>query len=164
MHKITLQAQKEVEAFASLQEHAAQKPLIIIIDDSPTVRKIVETCLGREGFEVQGFQDGMEALNWLAEPESRFPQLVILDIGLPNMDGYALARYFKSRPRFRETAIVMLTRRDGVVDRLKGRLAGAQAYLTKPFTTQQLISVVQAHLGLAASTQEGGESHDLLRS
>ncbi|HTI13870.1 MAG TPA: response regulator [Dictyobacter sp.] len=122
--------------------------LVMVIDDSATVRKIVETCLGREGFEVKGFPDGVEAMRWLTEPSARVPDLVILDIGLPKMDGYEVARRLKSKQQFANTVIVMLSRRDGMIDKLKGRLAGARDYLTKPFKTQEIIDVIESHLGI----------------
>ncbi|HLG65076.1 MAG TPA: response regulator [Ktedonosporobacter sp.] len=125
--------------------------LVMVIDDSATVRKIVETCLGREGFEVKGFADGVEAMRWLTEPYSRVPNLVILDIGLPKMDGYEVARRLKSKPQFGNTVIIMLTRRDGMIDRLKGRLAGAKDYITKPFKAQQIVEVTESFLGVPAS-------------
>lgn len=121
--------------------------LVMVIDDSATVRKIVETCLRREGFDVKSFPDGVEAMRWLTEPEARIPDLVILDIGLPKMDGYEVARRLKTKPQFSNTVIVMLSRRDGMIDKLKGRLAGAKDYLTKPFKTQDIIAVIESHLG-----------------
>jgi twitching motility two-component system response regulator PilG len=124
--------------------------LIMVIDDSATVRKIIEACLGREGFEVKSFNDGVEAMSWLTEPGSRIPDLVLLDIGLPKMDGYEVARRLKTKPQFANTVIVMLSRRDGVIDRLKGRLAGAKDYLTKPFKTQEIITVIESYLGAPA--------------
>ncbi len=124
--------------------------LVMVIDDSATVRKIVETCLSREGFDVESFQDGVEAMRWLSTPQARIPDLVILDIGLPKMDGYEVARRLKTKPQFSNTVIVMLSRRDGVIDKLKGRLAGAKDYLTKPFKTQEVISVIESHLGVPA--------------
>jgi len=128
--------------------HPSQK-FILVIDDSPTVRKILETCLRRESFQVESFHDGIEAIRWLIGPQARIPDLVWLDIGLPKMDGYEVAQYLKSRPQFSKTVVVMLTRRDGVIDRLKGRLVGAKAYMTKPFKTQDIVSVTRSLLGLA---------------
>jgi twitching motility two-component system response regulator PilG len=125
--------------------------LVMVIDDSATVRKIVETCLGREGFAVKSFPDGIEAMKWLTSYEARIPDLVLLDIGLPKMDGYEVARRLKAKPQFSNTIIIMLTRRDGVFDRLKGRLAGAREYITKPFKTQDIISVIESHLGAPVS-------------
>lgn len=125
--------------------------LVMVIDDSITVRKIIETCLGRQGFQVLGFPDGVEAMRWLMEPTSHVPDLVLLDIGLPKMDGYEVARRLKIKPQFNNTVIVMLSRRDGMIDRLKGRLAGAKDYITKPFKTQDIISITESYLGMPAS-------------
>jgi twitching motility two-component system response regulator PilG len=127
--------------------------LVMVIDDSATVRKIIETCLGREGFLVKSFGDGVEAVKWLTEPEAPVPDLILLDIELPRMDGYEVARRLKTKPRFHSTVIVMLSRRDGVIDRLKGRLAGARDYITKPFKTQEIIAVAQAYLGVSTPGQ-----------
>ena len=121
--------------------------LVMVIDDSTTIRKIIETCLGRQGFQVVGFPDGVEAMRWLMEPTSRVPDLVLLDIGLPKMDGYEVARRLKIKPQFSNTVIIMLSRRDGMIDRLKGRLAGAKDYITKPFKTHDIISVIESYLG-----------------
>lgn len=126
--------------------------LVMVIDDSLTVRKIIETCLGRQGFQVLGFPDGIEAMRWLMEPTSRIPDLVLLDIGLPKMDGYEVARRLKMKPQFSNTVIVMLSRRDGMIDRLKGRLAGAKDYITKPFKTQDIIAITESYLGIPASS------------
>lgn len=125
---------------------------IMVIDDSPTVCKIVETCLKREGFAVMSFMDGVEAIHWFTtSSDARTPDLVLLDIGLPKMDGYEVARRLKTKPQFSNTVIVMLTRRDSMIDRLKGRLAGAKEHITKPFKTQEIISVIQEQLGVPAS-------------
>ena len=126
---------------------------IMVIDDSPTVRKIIETCLRREDFDVRSFTDGVEAMRWITnDSEARVPDLVLLDIGLPKMDGYEVARRLKSKPLFNNTIIVMLSRRDGVIDRLKGRLAGAKDYITKPFKTQELVAIIQEQLNVPATT------------
>ncbi|GER85149.1 MAG: response regulator [Thermogemmatispora sp.] len=126
--------------------------LVMVIDDSLTVRKIIETSLRREGFDYVSYPDGIQALEALTKHKHRVPDLVILDIGLPKMDGYEIARILRTKPQFGNTIIVMLSGRDGVIDRLKGRLAGAKDYLTKPFRTQDVISVVQAHLGSPTPT------------
>ncbi len=122
--------------------------LVMIVDDSLTVRKIIETSLRREGFEYVSFSDGIEALRAITEQRlTRIPDLIILDIGLPKMDGYEFARRLKTKPQFHNTVIIMLTNRDRVIDRLKGRLAGAKDYITKPFKTHEVISAIQSHLG-----------------
>ncbi|HLI09013.1 MAG TPA: response regulator [Ktedonobacteraceae bacterium] len=124
--------------------------LVMIIDDSLTVRKIIETSLKREGFESVSYGDGIEAMKALTAPNVRIPDLVILDIGLPKMNGYEIARRLKTKQQYSNTVIVMLTGRDGMLDRLKGRLAGAKDYITKPFRTQEVMSIVQSHLGVQA--------------
>ncbi|MBV9257532.1 MAG: response regulator [Ktedonobacteraceae bacterium] len=120
--------------------------LVMVIDDSATVRKIIETCLRREGFEVKTFNDGVEAVKWLTEPQAPVPNLLLLDIELPKMDGYEVARLLKTKQRFHDTVIVMLSRRDGVIDRIKGRLVGARDYISKPFKTQDIIAITQTYL------------------
>ncbi|GCE47865.1 chemosensory pili system protein ChpA (sensor histidine kinase/response regulator) [Thermosporothrix hazakensis] len=126
---------------------------VMIIDDSPTVRKIVEVCLRRAGFRVISFPDGVEALRALTtEQLDRLPDLIILDIDLPKMNGYEVARYLKSKPALSRTPIMMLTRHNGVVDRLKARLAGVHTYLSKPFTTHTILSAVNACIGLTAAS------------
>lgn len=124
--------------------------LVMIIDDSLTVRKIIETSLKREGFESVSYGDGIEAMKALTAPDVRIPDLVILDIGLPKMNGYEIARRLKTKQQYNNTVIIMLTGRDGMLDRLKGRLAGAKDYITKPFRTQEVMSVVHSHLGVQA--------------
>ena len=122
--------------------------LVMIIDDSLTVRKIIETGLRREGFESASYSDGIEALRALTEGRQSIPDLVILDIGLPKMDGYEIARRLKTKQQFANTVIIMLTSRDGVIDRLKGRLAGAKHYITKPFKTHEVMSLLHSYLGV----------------
>ncbi|MBV9707195.1 MAG: response regulator [Chloroflexi bacterium] len=137
----------------SVPEHSSQLPLVMVIDDSPTVRSILEACLSRAGYQVKSFHDGVEALLWLVSPQARVPGLVFLDIGLPRMDGFEVAQHLKAKLQLQDTVIVMLTRRDGVIERLKARLVGAKDYVVKPFKMQQIVEVVQAYLGVAVSGQ-----------
>jgi twitching motility two-component system response regulator PilG len=120
---------------------------VMIIDDSLTVRTILEICLRRAGYEVQCFEDGVQAVLWLNTAQARIPNLIFVDLGLPKLDGYEIIRLLKGRPALAGTVLVILSRRDGVLDHLKGRLVGAHAYLTKPFKTQQILAVIQTHLG-----------------
>lgn len=117
-------------------------PFILIIDDSLTVRKILEMCLRREGYEVRSFVDGVEALRWLASPQSRVPALILLDLILPRMDGLSVLRCLKRKLTLEAVPVVMLSRREGVLDRLKARLAGACAYVTKPFKREEVLAIV----------------------
>jgi len=116
--------------------------LVMIIDDSPTVRKIVEVSLKREGIAYISYADGVEALRTLSARQDLIPDLVFLDVGLPKMDGYRVAQYLKAKHQYSHTTIVMLSGHHGVLDRLKGRLSGAKNYMTKPFRTQDILSIV----------------------
>jgi twitching motility two-component system response regulator PilG len=126
--------------------------LVMVIDDSATVRVIIETCLRQAGFAVSSFNDGIDAMRWLSQPDAALPALVFLDISLPHMDGYDVARQLKALPQLNATIIVMLSRWDGMVDRLKCRLAGASTFLAKPFTTYAILHVVETHLGHSTDT------------
>jgi DNA-binding response OmpR family regulator len=120
--------------------------LVMVIDDSLVIRKIVETCLHRAGYQVKSFPDGVEALCWLNTSEARIPDLVVVDLGLPKLDGYQIIQLIKARPALERTKLVILSQRDGILDRLKGRLVGAHAYLTKPCKTQEILALVQSLL------------------
>lgn len=120
---------------------------VMVIDDSPTICKIIEVCLGREGFEVKTFSDGVEALCWLHDnPAMPAPALAFIDLNLPKMDGYAVARCLKARAGLHDLVIVIISRRSGVLDHVKARLVGASNYIAKPFTTQVIIAVTRFHL------------------
>ena len=120
--------------------------LVIVIDDSLTIRKILDICLRRAGYQVKCFQDGVEAFRWLSSPEATIPALMLVDLTLPKMGGYEIIRLLKAKPELAQTIFVILSQRDGVLDRVKGRLAGAHAYLTKPFKTDQLVAAIRTSL------------------
>jgi twitching motility two-component system response regulator PilG len=125
--------------------------LVMIADDSQTVRKVVEVELRRAGYEVVAVPDGVEALRSLLTPGARLPDLILLDIEMPHLNGYQVARRCRERerPRLAHIPVVMLSRRAGVVDRLKARLAGARVYVSKPFTERELLAVVADLIGPA---------------
>jgi DNA-binding response OmpR family regulator len=93
-------------------------------------------------------------MHWLTRPDAEVPDLVLLDVGLPELDGFEVARRLKTRPQLAHTVFVMLSRRDGVLDKMKGRLAGAQDYITKPFKTENLVCLVQSRLGLPTAREQ----------
>ena len=128
---------------------------VMVIDDSLVIRKIVETCLRHVGYDTKSFPDGVEALCWLNTTEARIPDLVVVDLGLPRLDGYQVIQLIKARPALERTRLVILSRRDGVLDRIKGRLAGAHAYLTKPFKIDQLVAVIRTSLEETVPGSEG---------
>jgi twitching motility two-component system response regulator PilG len=144
---------------STTQDHPTFSPAIksvFVIDDSATIRKITETVLQQAGYETRSFRDGVEAMKWFAKPGSQPPDLILVDIGLPKMDGYEVIRTIKARPRFANTICIVLSGRDSTVDKLKGRLAGAKAYVTKPFTPQILLTAVRAHLTSETVYEEVG--------
>jgi twitching motility two-component system response regulator PilG len=143
-------ARMEQKAKALLKRAELTNQLIVLVDDSAVVRKIVKASLHRAGYEdVRTFPDGIELLRWLISPEARSPALVLVDLNMPKMDGYDLMRRLKAKPAFARTVFVILSGRAGVLDKLKGRLGGASVYLTKPFTTQEMVAVVEACVGPA---------------
>ena len=115
---------------------------VVIIDDSPVVRKIVETTCRRAGIDCTGYPDGVEALQALKGWQDDLPDLIFLDIGLPKLDGYDVLRLLRASPSFDRTSVFILSARDGVLDRLKSRLAGARGHITKPFKIQELLSLL----------------------
>jgi twitching motility two-component system response regulator PilG len=119
---------------------------VMVIDDSPVVRTILQVCLLRAGYEVTCCEDGLQALGWLNTSQARIPDLVIVDLGLPRLDGYEILRLLKARPELEDTVLVILSARDGMLDRIKGRLVGAHAYLSKPFKTHEVLAVVREKL------------------
>ena len=131
---------------ANARRERAGNALIVIIDDSICVRKIVETTLRREGYATMGFADGYTALRWLTSEEARLPALIILDLTMPKMDGYTVLHYLRKHPATASTPVIILSGRTSVVDRLKGRLAGACVYLTKPFHKQAILELVRTQL------------------
>ena len=107
----------------------------MVIDDSATVRKIVATSLGREGFEVKSFTDGFEAFKWLVDT-SRIPDLELIDIALPKIDGYEVIRQIRQKPQFAAMVIILISRRDRMrtrtTDRLLTRAQNGYGYLRLP--------------------------------
>ena len=118
-------------------------PLVLVVDDSPTIRKIVEVTLRREKVRVLGVADGLSALAAVADKQ---PALVLLDITLPGMDGYQICQVLKQRPGSKHIPVVMLSGRDGFFDRMRGKLVGSTQYVTKPFDPAALVKAVTKHL------------------
>lgn len=113
---------------------------IMLIDDSRTIRRSAETMLAREGCEVITANDGFEALALIHKHE---PDLIFVDIMMPRLDGYQTCAIVKNNERFRNTPVVMLTSKDGLFDKARGRIVGSDHYLTKPFTRDELLAAVR---------------------
>ncbi len=116
---------------------------ILVIDDSKTIRRSAEVLLNKAGCEVCLAEDGFDALGKIV---SFKPDLVFVDIMMPRLDGYHTCALIKSNPSLKHTPVVMLSSKDGLFDRAKGRLVGAQLYLSKPFTVDELLGAVRANL------------------
>jgi len=114
----------------------------MVIDDSQTIRRTAETLLTREGYVVITAQDGFEALGKIADHQ---PDIIFIDIMMPRLDGYQACALIKGNPRFAKTPVIMLSSKDGLFDRARGRIVGSDEYLTKPFTKDELIGAVKAH-------------------
>ena len=116
---------------------------VLVIDDSKTIRRTAETLLAKAGYEVMTAEDGFQAL---AKLVSFRPALVFVDIMMPRLDGYHTCALIKANPTLRHTPVIMLSSKDGLFDRAKGRLVGAELYLSKPFTGEELLGAVKQHL------------------
>ncbi len=124
---------------------AAQPPRkVLVIDDSQTVRLSAERFLRQGGHEVLLAEDGYQALALLHDFA---PDLVFCDILMPRLDGYQTCAIIKRNARFAQVPVVLLSSRDGLFDVARGRLAGSQEHLGKPFTSEQLLQAVQRHSG-----------------
>jgi len=113
---------------------------VLVIDDSRTIRKSAETMLSREGCEVLTAEDGFEAL---AVIHQNHPDLIFVDIMMPRLDGYQTCAIIKNNDQFRATPVIMLTSKDGLFDKARGRIVGSDHYLTKPFTRDELLDAVR---------------------
>jgi twitching motility two-component system response regulator PilG len=129
-------------AMAHLVEKLAARKLVVAVDDSLTVRKIVSITLERLGYRVMTAKEGGEALTVAA---AAMPDLILLDITMPGMDGYQVCKAIKQNPATKRIPVVMLSGKDGFFDKVKGRLAGATDYITKPFQEATLAEAVRKY-------------------
>lgn len=113
---------------------------VLVIDDSNTIRRSAEIFLKQGGHEVMLAEDGFDALAKVSDYQ---PDLIFCDILMPRLDGYQTCAIIKRNPKFSGVPIVMLSSKDGVFDKARGRMVGAQDYLTKPFTKHQLLQAIQ---------------------
>jgi len=115
---------------------------ILVVDDSATIRRSAETMLANEGFRVVTAENGFEALSKVTRHQ---PDMIFVDIMMPRLDGYQTTAIIKNNARFRNIPIIMLTSKDGLFDKARGRVVGSDLYLTKPFTREELLSAVRQH-------------------
>ena len=115
---------------------------VMVIDDSKTIRRTAETLLKREGCDVTTASDGFEALAKIADTQ---PQIIFVDIMMPRLDGYQTCALIKGNQLFKATPVIMLSSKDGLFDRARGRMVGSDQYLTKPFTKDSLLQAVATY-------------------
>lgn len=115
---------------------------VMVIDDSNTIRRSAEIFLNQAGCEVILAQDGFDALAKITDHE---PDVVFVDIMMPRLDGYQTCSLIKRNAKYRTTPVIMLSSKDGLFDRARGRMVGSDEYLTKPFTKDTLLTAVREH-------------------
>ncbi len=116
---------------------------VMVIDDSKTIRRTAESLLKREGYDVVTATDGYEALAKIADHQ---PQIIFVDIMMPRLDGYQTCALIKNHQMFKSTPVIMLSSKDGLFDKARGRIVGSEQYLTKPFTREELLSAIRTHV------------------
>lgn len=113
---------------------------VMVVDDSKTIRRTAETLLKKEGFEVITATDGFDALSKIADSK---PAIIFVDIMMPRLDGYQTCALIKNNSEFKSTPVIMLSSKDGLFDKAKGRIVGSDQYLTKPFSRDELIGAIE---------------------
>ena len=120
---------------------------VMVIDDSKTIRRTAESLLKKAGCEVFTANDGFEALAVIADSN---PDIIFVDIMMPRLDGYQTCALIKHNSEFKNTPVIMLSSKDGLFDRARGRIVGSEEYLTKPFTKDELLGAIRKHIRRAA--------------
>lgn len=139
----TMVLQPGVEIAAADADPLFQGMRVMVIDDSKTIRRTAETLLKKVGCAVVTADDGFEALAKIADQR---PQIIFLDIMMPRLDGYQTCSLIKRNQDFKKTPVIMLSSKDGLFDKARGRIVGAEEYLTKPFTKEELLGAIRSHV------------------
>ena len=124
---------------------------VMVIDDSNTIRRSAEIFLKSSGCQVILAEDGFDAL---AKISNEHPDLIFVDIMMPRLDGYQTCSLIKRNARYKTTPVIMLSSKDGLFDRARGRMVGSYQYLTKPFTQETLLEAVQVYAAQSRNNQE----------
>lgn len=119
---------------------------VMVIDDSKTIRRTAETLLKKAGCEVITATDGFEALSKITDQN---PDVIFIDIMMPRLDGYQTCALIKNNNLYKNTPVILLTSKDGLFDRARGRIVGSDQYLTKPFTKDELLNAITEHVNTA---------------
>jgi twitching motility two-component system response regulator PilG len=121
---------------------------VVVVDDSKTIQRTAEVLLGEQGCWVVTASDGFESLAKIA---SFKPDVIFVDVMMPRLDGYQTCALIKANRQYRDIPVIMLSSKDSIFDMARGRLAGSDKYLTKPFTKQDLLSAIKMHVKLEAT-------------
>jgi twitching motility two-component system response regulator PilG len=113
---------------------------VMVIDDSKTIRRTAEALLKKEGYQVVTAVDGFEALSMIVDLQ---PDLIFMDVMMPRLDGYQTCALIKHHKVFKQTPVIMLSSKDGLFDRARGRVVGSDHYITKPFTKEELLNAIE---------------------
>ncbi|MBV7433484.1 response regulator [Cardiobacteriaceae bacterium TAE3-ERU3] len=116
---------------------------VLVVDDSTTIRRTAESMLGKEGYVVETASDGFQALAKIVEFK---PDIIFLDIMMPRLDGYQVCSIVKSNPEYKHIPVLLLTSKDSIFDQAKGRIAGSEYFMTKPFSRDELLQGINEHL------------------
>ena len=119
---------------------------VMIIDDSNTIRRTAESYLKQAGYDVYTAADGFEAMSLITDHE---PDIIFVDIMMPRLDGYQTCQLIKNNRKYKGTPVIMLSSKDGLFDRARGKVAGSQEHVNKPFTQEDLIEVINRHVQMA---------------
>ena len=128
------------------EESRARAIKVMVVDDSATIRRTAETLLQREGYTVVTAEDGFEALPKIVDNR---PDIIFLDIMMPRLDGYQTCAVIKNNSLLKGTPIVMLSSKDGVFDKARGKLAGSEQFVTKPFTKEDLLEAINQYVQMS---------------
>lgn len=132
----------------STDQPAAGTVRVLVIDDSKTIRRTANNLLSKEGYDVETAVDGFESLAKVAEFK---PDIIFVDILMPRLDGYQTCALIKRNTHFKHIPVILLSSKDSIFDKARGRIVGSEEYLTKPFTKQELLDAIHKHVTPAAS-------------
>ncbi len=121
-------------------EEELQGVRVLVIDDSKTIRRSAENLLSKEGYDVITATDGFDALAKIADSR---PKIIFVDIMMPRLDGYQTCALIKNNTEFKAIPVVMLSSKDGLFDKAKGRIVGSEKYITKPFSKEELLGTIR---------------------
>jgi twitching motility two-component system response regulator PilG len=133
----------EIEEQQSIHDTMPKNRKILVVDDSATVRKLISGKLEKSGHEVFCAVDGIDALDKIKEI---LPDLILLDINMPRMDGYQVCKLIRSNEETKDVPIVMISGKDGFFDKVRGRMAGTTGYITKPFGPETLMKMIDTYI------------------